>query len=83
MPERPVRILPLFPIENSIIDLVIAMPAYDESGCIEAVTLDWLKIFDRRDGCLIAINDASKDKHRRDPESRGAEGPTPVGSSSA
>jgi dolichol-phosphate mannosyltransferase len=42
-------------------DLVIVMPVYNESGCIEAVTLDWLKIFDRLDGRLIAINDGSKD----------------------
>ena len=42
-------------------DLIIVMPVYNESGCIEAVSLDWLKIFDRLDGRQIAINDGSKD----------------------
>jgi len=42
--------------------LAIVMPAYNESGCIEAVTRSWLKIFDEIPGFMLVVNDGSKDR---------------------
>jgi glycosyltransferase involved in cell wall biosynthesis len=38
------------------------MPAYNESGCIEAVAQSWLKIFDEIPGFMLVVNDGSKDR---------------------
>ena len=42
-------------------NIVIVIPVYNESVCIEPVTLDWLRICDKLDGRLIAVDDGSKD----------------------
>ena len=42
-------------------DIVIVIPVYNESACIEQVTLDWVRVFDKLDGRLIAVDDGSKD----------------------
>lgn len=45
-------------------ELAIAMPAYNESGCIEAVAAKWLASFDTlniTNGKLVVVNDGSKD----------------------
>ena len=45
-------------------ELIIVMPAYNESGCIEAVTNSWLSSFNKlniQDAKLIVVNDGSKD----------------------
>lgn len=42
-------------------DIVIVMPVYNESVCIEQVTLDWLRVFDKLSGLLIVVDDGSTD----------------------
>jgi dolichol-phosphate mannosyltransferase len=42
-------------------DIVIVIPVYNESACIEQVTLDWLRVLDKLDGRLVAVDDGSTD----------------------
>jgi dolichol-phosphate mannosyltransferase len=42
-------------------DVIIVIPVYNESACIEQVTLDWLRVVDKLDGLLIAVDDGSTD----------------------
>jgi len=41
--------------------LTIVMPAYNESGCIEAVVNAWVPILDKIPGKMIVVNDGSRD----------------------
>lgn len=46
-------------------ELCIAMPAYNEEGCIEQVVRGWCSLFEKngvRRGRLIVVNDGSKDR---------------------
>jgi dolichol-phosphate mannosyltransferase len=42
-------------------DIVIVMPVYNESACIEQVMLDWFRVFDKLAGLLIVVDDGSRD----------------------
>ena len=46
---------------HTSVDIVIVIPVYNESACIEPVVLEWLRVFDKLNGCLIAVDDGSKD----------------------
>lgn len=51
--------------EESRLELCIAMPAYNEEGCIEQVVRGWCSIFEKngiRNGMLIVVDDGSRDK---------------------
>ena len=41
--------------------LAIVMPAYNESECIERVVKSWLGVLDQVSGCIIVVNDGSRD----------------------
>ncbi|HYF52133.1 MAG TPA: glycosyltransferase family 2 protein [Planctomycetota bacterium] len=42
-------------------ELAIVMPAYNESGCIEAVARAWAGVAEKTGGKLIVVNDGSRD----------------------
>ena len=42
-------------------DVVVVIPAYNERAYIEQTVLDWLRVLDKLDGRLIAVDDGSKD----------------------